>query len=469
MATYENYLAFTSGVQHELMSYRSPSMPADTDLLPHHHDLLSQVYQALVQRNSSPNEALDCWNQVKPRLKSELEAAKSVMEHSAVDEIERLIDEEGVNIFVATAYHSAVDQAATHVEAPDAGAHKDKFESAEREFLEAEGLWENTTKVMSGGASAVTRIESIEDIVEIVKMPGSIEDKLEAAKKKSALGQLETVVDLVGKIQGATKSVLSVIGEIGERYCEGLARRAVAKGSKELAEELEKAAARWKDFGKAAKALAVGANIAALVGDGIALIDAARKGDWEGAVGATANIGVDAAPLVFGEGVAGPLAIVVVGAKVEMELLHEWAEIIRAINDEKVRKAAGDFVAAMTKNVYPWAVKLISNAEVMLDASLAAEVQQAAQAQVASDAKMTWQTVKWAIQTFLGPLEQYDDVYNSLGGDAIAALDVNSFVMPVEMGGGILIPQQVIERVQKIFHGTNLMGAYVRDHYKHGE
>jgi hypothetical protein len=467
MATDDNYAAFLVEVQNQLNSFKAPTAPPEKpDLLPEHHELLVELYQALVLRNSSPNDALTSWNEIKPRVQSEAEAARAVLAN--VDEIERKIDEDGENIFVATAYHSAVDQAATHVEAPDAGQHKVDIEKAQRDFLDADKLWEDSTKVMSMAATKATGVESIQDIVELVKLPGSIEEKLEAAKKMPALGQLETVIDLVGKIQGATKQVLSVTAEIGERYCKGLASQAVAKGSKDLAKELGEAAERWSEFGKAAKALATGATVAALIGDGLALLDAIRNGDWEGAVGATANIGVDAAPLALGEDVAGPLALIVVGAKVEMGLLHEWAEIIRAINDEKVRTAAGDFVGGMTDHVYPWATRLISNVEVMLDPSLDTKVQQAAQAQVAGAAKGTWDAVKWVVQTFLGPIEKYDDVYDSLGKDALGALDVNSFDMPVQIGD-LLIPQQVIDRVQKIFHGTNLMGAYVRDNYKHGE
>lgn len=466
MDTGDEYSAFFVEVQRQFANYDAPTAPDYANLLPQHVELVLELHQALVLRSSSPNGALASWNGIKPRIQSEAEAARAELKN--VDEIEQKIAEDGEEIFVATAYHSAVDQAATRVEAPDAGEHKADLEKAESDFLDADKFWEDSTKVMSNAASAATGVESIQDIVELVKMPGTIEEKLEAAKNMPALGQLETVVDLVGKIQGATKQVLSVVSEIGERYCKGLADQALAKGSKDLAEQITKDAEKWADLGKAAKALSAAATVATLISDGLSLLDDIRNGNWEGAVGDTANIGVDAAPLALGEDVAGPLALIVVGAKVEMGLLHEWAEIIRAINDEKVRTAAVDFVDGMTGQVYPWAQRLVGNAESMLDASLDAEVQRAAQSQVAGDAKGTWDAVKWVVQTFLGPLEQYDDVYNALGQDAIAALDVNSFEMPVEVGD-LLIPQQVIERVQKIFHGTNLMGAYVRDNYKHGE
>jgi hypothetical protein len=215
--------------------------------------------------------------------------------------------------------------------------------------------------------------------------------------------------------------------------------------------------------------LSTAATVASLISDGLTLLDDIRSGNWEALVGDTATTAVDAAPLALGEEVAGPLGLVVVGVKVEMELLHEWAEIIRAINDEKVRQAASAFVVdGMVNQVYPWAQNLVGNAEAMNNASLDAAVQQAAQAQLAGSAKHTLDAVRYVGHYFLPPLEQYDDVYNALGQDAIAAFALDSFENPVDVGG-VVIFQAVIDRVQKILHGTNAMGAYVRDHYKHGE
>jgi hypothetical protein len=462
----DEYSEFFVEVQKQFANYDSPAEPTYTNLLTQHIQILSELYQAVIVRSSNPQGALASWNAIKPLIHAEADAARAELKN--VDEIVQQIAYDGDAVFQTNAYESAVKQGGSKVEAPDAGLHQADLDKAQSEFLDAEKFWEDSTKLMSKVATKETGVESIQDIIELVEMPGTIEEKLEKAKTMPALGQLTTVVELVGKIQGATKQILGVVAEFGERYCKGAAELALKKGEKELAEQIGEKAEEWAKLGKSVKVLATAATVASLIADGLSLLDDIRNGDWDAVIGDATSTGEDVAPLALGEDVAGPLTLVVVGVKVEMELLHEWAEIIRAINDEKVREAAGAFVDGMVSQVYPWAQNLVGNAETMQDASLDAQVQQAAQAQLASSAQNTLAAVRYVVGAFLPSIEQFDDVYNALGQDAIAALAVDSFENPVDVGG-VVIFQAVIDRVQAIFHGTNLMGAYVRDHYKHGE
>jgi hypothetical protein len=469
MPTFDNYEAFLYGVENQLASYASPTDPADTHpadpahLLPHHLDMLIDLQQALVQRSSSPNDALAAWEHLRPQLQAEVEASKAEVTDGNADAIEQRLTDANKNIFVASAYQSAAHAAQGHLEAPDAGDQKAKLDQAQKEFLEADKLWDGATKVMSTGVDKMTGIEGTQEIVDLVTMPGSIEEKLQAAKDKGQLEQLATVVDLVGKIQGATKSVLKLTAQVGERYCDGMAKSAASKGTKELAEQMEKSAARWKALGSAAEKMATAASVLALISDGLSLIDAISKGDWDAALSATADIGTDVAPLVFGADVAAPLAGAVIVIKADLEAFHLAAEFIRYCKDEEAREAASNFVKALSDHVYPWAQRLTADVEVMLDSTVAAQVQQAAQSQVSSEAKNTWDAVKWTVANYLEPLqEQGAALYRSLGSDAIGALD--DLTMPAETKDGV-IELAVVDKVAKIFHGANLMCEFVHETY----
>lgn len=468
MSTFDNYEAFLQGIINQLTHEDGKTDPADTSpadpahLLPHHLDLLISLQQALAARAEHPVDALRAWDLIHSTLWNEVAAAKSVVEDTAVDEVERRITTAGHN-FTGAAYHAAEHAAQGHLEVPDVEEQKAHLENAEKELLEADKLWEGASKVMASGVDKTLRIEGVSEIIELVRLPGTIQEKMVQARAKGL--QVGTVIELVGKVKGATATLLKVTAVTGERYCEALARQAAAKGNKALLEEIEASARQWKWLGETAQTLGTVASVITVIGEGISMLEYVREGKWDEAAAQAANTAVDAAPLLLGAEVAAPLAGVVLLAKAEMQAIHDAAAFIRYCKDEQVREALGEYVKALTERVYPWAARLTANVEVMLDASLPREVQAAAMDRVNDDAKNTWQNVEFVVGAYLGPLhERAPDVYASMGTEAFGVFS-SGLSMPVETKDG-MIALTVVDNVAKIMHGANLMAKYVHEHYK---
>ncbi|HET6874911.1 MAG TPA: hypothetical protein VFH70_09045 [Acidimicrobiales bacterium] len=469
--TFENYEAFLLGVNNQLRGRPGETDPSDTSpadpahLLPAHLDLLIELQGALAARPKRPADALKAWERIHKKLEQVVQAASKVVDKDTVDTVARQISSADRD-FVGAAYHRAEEAAEGQLEAPDAEQQRVHVENAEKDLLEAKKLWDSVHKVMGSGVDKALGIDGTGEIIELAEMPGTIQEKLEAAKKKSMLGQAGTAVELAGKIKGATASLMKISADVGERYCGRVAKLAESQGNKVLMKEAEEAAEQWKFLGETAKNLGTAATVIALIGDAISMVDDIRNGKWSEVASDAAEMAVDAAPLLLGAEVAAPLAGVVVLVKAEMEAIHLAAEFSRWCKDEQVREACANYVQGLTKDVNPWATKLVANVEVMLDASQPEAVQAAAMAQVDKDAKNTWQGVKHVAGVYLEPLAQRaPDVFESMGKEAVAVFTTEELTMPAETADGV-IALAVLEKVQKIFHGSNLMAKYVVDHYK---
>jgi hypothetical protein len=470
MPTFENYEAFLFGINNQLIHEDGSVDPADTSpadplhLLPHHLDLLVDLQQALAARTHNPADALRAWELLHPSLWDEVAAAKSVVEDDSVAAVERLITEAGHN-FVGAAYHAAERAAEGRLEAPDLEEQKAHLDSAEQELLEANKLWESASKVMASGVDSALDLEETKEILELVKLPGTIREKMEEARKKRIIGQLGTAVELVGKIKGGTAALLKVTAATGERYCAGLARLAANRGNRALIREIEETAAQWKWLGETAESLGTVASVISLIGAGISMVDSIREGNWEEAAARAADMAVDAAPLVLGAEVAAPLAGTVILVKTEMQAIHDAAAFIRYCKDEQVREATGNYVKGLTDHVYPWADKLAADVEVMLDPTRPEPVQRAAMDAVDEDARYTWQGVKYVAGTYLEPLARLaGGAYASMGAEAYEVFSGEELSMPAETKDGV-IALAVLDKVTRIFHGANLMAKYVHEHY----
>jgi hypothetical protein len=470
MPTFENYEAFLHGINNQLNVQNGSVDPSDTSpadpahLLSHHLDLLVNLQQALAARAHSPAEALTAWELIHSTLAGEAEAAKSVVDNDTVATVERQIAEASQN-FVGAAYHAAERAAEGRLEAPDLEEQKVHLERAEQELLEANKLWESASKVMASGIDKALDIKETNEIIELVKLPGTIQEKMEKARQKGIITQVGTAVELVGKIKGGTAALLKVTARTGERYCAGVARLAASQGNKLLLKEVEETAEQWKWLSETAETLGTVASVISLIGDGISLVDSIREGNWEEAAAQAADMAVDAAPLLLGAEVAAPLAGAVVLVKAEMQAIHDAAAFIRYCKDEQVRVATGNFVKGLTDHVYPWATKLAADVDVMLDPTQPEPVQRAAMDMVNEDATYTWQGVKFVAGTYLGPLAQLaGNVYASMGREAYEVFSEGDLSMPAETKEGV-IALAVVDKVAKIFHGANLMAKYVHEYY----
>jgi hypothetical protein len=468
MPTFENYEAFLLGIENQLI--RGSIDPADTSpadpahLLPHHRDLLVSLQQALAARPHSPADALMAWEMIHPALLGEVEAAKSVVDNDTVAAVERQIAEANQN-FVGAAYHAAERAAEGGLESPDLEEQKAHLERAEQELLEANKLWESASKVMARGVDKALNIGETNEIIELAKLPGTIQEKMEKAKEKG-ITQVGTAVELVGKIKGGTAALLKVTATTGERYCAGVAKLAASQGNKVLLKEVEETAEQWRWLSETAESMGNVASVISLIGDGLSLVDSIRQGNWEEAAGQAAEMAVDAAPLLLGAEVAAPLSGAVILVKAEMQAIHDAAAFIRWCKDEQVREATGEFVKGLTDHVYPWASKLAADVDVMLDPTQPEPVQAAAMDMVNADATYTWQAVKFVAGTYLGPLHQLaGDAYASMGPEAYGVFNEGDLSMPAETKDGV-IALAVVDKVAKIFHGANLMARYVYEHYR---
>ena len=470
MPTFENYEAFLSGINNQLIGRDGSIDPADTSpadpahLEPHHLDLLISLQQALATRAHSPAEALREWELIHSALRDEVEAAKATVDGDSITTVERQLAEADQD-FVGAAYHAAEQAAAGALEVPDLEEQRAHLESAEQELLEANKLWENASRVMASGIDSALDIREANEIIELVKLPGTIQEKVEKAREKSIIGQLGSAVELVGKIKKGTAALLKITATTGERYCAGMARLAAGRGNTVLFEEIEQSAAQWKWLGETAESLGTAASAISLIGDGISMVGSISEGNWEEAAGQAANMAVDAAPLLLGAEVAAPLAGAVILVKAEMQAIHDAAAFIRYCKDEQVREATANYVKGLTDHVYPWAAKLAADVDVMLDPSQPESVQRAAMGTVNEDAAYTWQGVKYVAGTsFLVLTQLPGGVYASMGTEACGVFGEGNLSMPVETGEG-MIALAVVDKVAKIFHGANLMADYVHKYY----
>ena len=472
MPTFENYQAFLYDIQNQLDRGDGSIDPSDTSpvdpahLLAHHLDLLVDLQQALAARAHNPAGALQAWELIERTLWEEAEAAKSVVDDGSVAGVEGQLEQAGRN-FVGAAYHAAERAAEGGLEAPDLAEQQAHLESAEHELLEADKLWENAAKVMASGVDRAFDLEGTAEIIELVKLPGTIREKTEKARE-TGLIEVGTAVALVGKIKKGTATLLKVTAATGERYCAAAAGQAARQGNEVLVREIEERAAQWKWLGETAETMGTLASVVTLIGDGLALVDSIRAGNWEQAAGQTLDMLADALPLVAGMEIAGPLAAAVIVVKAELQAIHAAAEFILYCKDEQVRQAAGDYVQALTDHVHPWAVQLAADVEVMLDPTQPESVQRAAMDKVTDAAKNTWLCVEYVGGNQLERLDQQaHSAYESMGADAYDAFREfggSTLSMPVETQDGV-IALSVVDRVAKIFHGANLMAEYVHAHY----
>ncbi len=466
MPTFENYKAFLANLNHQLNNPATTAALTDeAELLSHHRELLISLQHALATRAHDPADALRVWELIHPALWDEVAAAKAEVDDGVVAAVESQITEAGQE-FVGAAYHAAERAAEGHLEAPDLEEQKAHLERAEQELLEAKKLWESASKVMASGVDRAFDLKGTNEIIELVTLPGTIQEKMEKARQRDIIGRSGSAVELVGKVTGAAATLVKVSSTVGERYCAAMAGRAAAQGNKVLLREIEASAEQWKWLGETAESFGTAASVITLIGEGISLVGYIREGNWEEAAAQAADMAVDAAPLLLGAEVAAPLAGAVILVKAEMQAIHDAAAFIRYCKDEQVREATESYVKALTEHVQPWAARLAADVEVMLDPSQPAEVQRAAMHEVDKDATNTWHGVEFVAGHYLEPLARVSSVvYASMGADAYNVFGAENFSMPAETKDGV-IALAVADKVARIFHGANLMAKYVHDHYK---
>ena len=295
----------------------------------------------------------------------------------------------------------------------------------------------------------------------MVMLPGSIGEKLEYARKHGIAG---TAAELLAKVTGATGTLIKNVGEVGEKVIDARKAMLVARGgvkaSKEAIEQLEKVGSKFKKLAAAGRAIGTAASYAAVIADGVKLISALSDGDYDEALKAGGDMLVDAAPLLLGEDVAGPLAVVVVLVKAELEAWKLAAAFIRWCKDETVRQAAESFVKQCDIIAKGGAYGLVADCTLLLNAS-SASVQAIALKKANQEAANVSKGIR-ALSTHVTSKSKdaiggYPGVVASLGRPAIAAMGVT-----FDENDGVLL---VATQIADVFHGANEMAKYVKAHY----
>jgi len=466
---YNQYAALYNGIDNLSSNWEHPSASLDVspsdpgDLVSAHRRLLQGLQQAVAQIKPAAQEALASWERVAPGLRREVAAGtKHGHDAKTLDNVLAQLVYLEVQVFVPGAYRAAKREAEANssLTSPDLVLMAPKLAKAERELGEAQSLWEEVLRV---GGSPGEKPNTFKEIIEIVQLPGTIKEKLEAANGR---GIATTAADLVAKVGAATGSTLKLVGETGEHFIEGrikvLAERSGRKAAEKAIEQLEKVAGRFKKLAAAGKAISAAAGYAAVIADGVRLVAALRDGDWSAAGDAAVDIVEDAAPLVFGEDIAGPLAIAIIAVKADIEAIHLGAAAIRYFKDERVRQAAAGFIAECDRIGQGGAKQLVADCLLLINATNP-KVQQVALTQANREAA----TVSKAIRALssqvtsksLDLIGGYPPVVKALGSAAISAMAVTFD----EKDGALLVAQQIDD----VFKGANAMAAYVLEHYKH--
>jgi len=461
---YNNYVALINGIDHLVKNYKQPgpldvSPSSEHDLVAPHRDMLVNLRTALILVKSDPQTALSLWEHTSPGLRQEL--AKSTAAGLSGADAGKQLDYVKPYFEVA-GYGAAKRQAEdeSSLAAPDAAQMAGKLKQAEAELNQAKELFEQGMKLSSslGQLAGTEAPKEVQEIIEMVMLPGSIEDKLAYAKKHGIAG---TAVELVGKVTGATGTLIKNVGETGAKVLE--ARRAIVLGrgasqaTKEAAEQLEQLAGKFKKLAQIGKALGTAASYAAVIADGIKMVSAIADGDYDEALKAGSDLAIDSAPLLLGAEVAAPLAAVVVVIKAELEVFKLAAAFIRYCKDEMVRQAAADFIRQCNVGV-PTARSLAADCELLIGAS-SAGIQELAMKKATQEAAEVSKVID-ALASHLGShasnaIGAYPLVVASLGRPAIAA-------MQDQQPDDLL---SVADRIAAVFKGANAMAKYVKEHY----
>ena len=468
-----NYIALINGIDHQVMNWKQPGpidvSPSDAhDLVSAHRDLLVNLHTALIMIKTAPVQALSLWEKISPAVHAEVEKSLAAgVEASDLSGVRQQMTYLNDNLFAPAAYAAAKRDAEAQggLEAPDTALIADRFKKAEGELEEANKLFEESVKLAAGtgNLAGLGAPKEVKEIIEMVMLPGSIDEKLEYARKHGMAG---TAAELLAKVTGATGTLIKNVGEVGEKILD--ARKAVilgrgaSKATKEAAEQLEKVAGKFKKLAAAGRAIGTAASYAAVIADGVKLVSALSRGDYDEAVKAGTDMAIDAAPLLLGADVAGPLAVVVVVVKAELEVWKLAAEFIRYCKDETVRQAAESFVKQCDVIAKGAAVGLVADCTLLLNAS-SASVQAIALKKANQEAANVSKGLR-ALSSHLTSKSKdaiggYPLVVASLGRPAIAAMGV----IFDENDGVLLVATQIAD----VFHGANAMAKYVKEHYTH--
>lgn len=470
-----NYIALVNGIDHEVVNAGhqkaidvSPSDP--NDLIGRHRGLLAALHAAIAQVRvpKMAGGALAVWQSIESELRSEVVKSTKVEDGLTTQQINGALEQLGwldKKWFTPAAYWEAKRDAETQsdLEAPDTAQMAPKLARAERELEEAKKVFEESLK-LAAGTGKLAGLEApgqVKEIVELVMLKGTIEEKLEAARKA---GIASTAAELVAKVTSATGAFLETSSKIGKAVVGARKAFILAKGAtkagKEAVEQLEKLLGKFEKLEKVSKSIAKAGSYAAVIADYVKLITAIANRDYGEIASSAANLAVDAAPLLLGQEVAGPLAVITVVVQAELAAISMAAAFIRWCKDETVREAALDFINDCNKVAKGGAISLVADCKLLLgeaNPSVQAIALEQANREAAAVSRGLRALASHVTATAPDAIGHYPLVVASLGTPALQAMTV----VFDENDGVLMVAQQIAD----VFHGANEMAKFVKSHY----
>jgi hypothetical protein len=467
-----NFGALVVAIEHEYENRSHPKAKVSvgafdaSDLIGEHRTLLLGLHAGVVLVKPDPAKALQLWERVAPALRSAVSGATaSGVAPDAVGATLGYLDQLDKELFVPAAYYAAEREASASstLETPDTAQFAAKLRRAENELMSADELFGTTVSVASGIANlgGFQKPGQVKDIIELVMLKGSIEDKLKEARKR---GIATTTAELVSKVTGATGVLIKTVGGVGKAAAEAqraiLLARATSKATTQAAEELSKLAGKFEKLAKLGESLGKAASAAAIIAGGVRLVGALRDGKFSEAGAALLDMAVDAAPLVIGEAGGVALTGIIFLVKTELAAIHMAAEFIRWCRDETVRQAALSFIEQCVR-LTPTARTFVAACDVMLQETnpgvqAIAERRATAKAKVVYDGMRALQSHVFA--TTRDAIGGHPALVKALGPEARSALE-----LPFSAEDGALM---VAQQIASVFKGANTMALFVKATYK---
>jgi hypothetical protein len=436
-----------------------------------HREWLESLRRSLVLafggKAGSAQEALAAWESLQSRIWAAIDRAHKLGVPTAdVTHVRQMMSHAHDDVLRPAAYWDAHREAVAHGDrSPGLAIQQKNLEEAESDFEGAQQLVEEASKMAGQGITAMFLKDAGlgKDIVELVRLPGSIEEKLAWAKKNGVLAQTATGAELVNKIAGAAKTTAVIGCEIGKRFAEAQHELAVAKNAVHMAEHWEKVVQRWggklRFLDNAGRVI----GVVGVVADALKMVRAIARGDWAEAANEGGALVVDIAGLGLAEG-APLLGAITIVIKAEIAALQSAAVFIRWCREENVREAAGHFVEAAQLVAKNGALDFTADVDVLLDPSNQNISDIVGKQLVAHTAAMRQGLAYMARDLDLrGPsrLGGQPALRAMLGAKAERAL-TGDIGMPDD-------PLTTAQRVQDVFEGTNAMAKWVSENFPTGE
>ena len=437
-----------------------------------HRQLLERLRESLVlartEEPGSSSRSLELWKSIQGDLRHAFKRAPTFVDGD-VAPIQQRLARVGVQLIYGGRYSEQHNEALrdTNLQAPDLVFQVERFKEAARGVEEATKLAQKGIELT--GESAVDKVLSEGEfkggmghtILELVKYPNEVAEKLEEFKKQDLIGKGVTLLDLADKTQGFGRAIAEVSCEVVKRYADRAMEVAVRAGEAEAAKRWWKisdwAAERLELLEKIGKV----AVVISLVISAVKVVDYIRKGEWGKALEEVAEQAVGwaaaAAGGVTGAAVVGGIAVVLAA---EVEAVHGAAAMIRYCEKANIREAAMSFVGVCTDAANIEAKDLVADARLLpnvTDANEKALIEQ----------KLASYIPYWLRHIEALSNQVQNTRANAIGGqpelrDALGSQALRILNDPASWVGGW---ETMAEQIRVVFAGATAMSKYAVEHY----